>query len=296
MNILHIKCFWEIMKTKSFTEAAERLYLTQSTVSKNISSLEKELGFLLFERRGRTVVLTPEGKQMLNDFGAILAAYSHAESTIENLRKSPRVANGTVHILMVPSVEKLGLISKINQLASILPAFHPTIEVVDENQVLLGLQTGYCDMAFCSDCALDNQLYDMEFYSTNRFNLILSKRHPYAGREILRLEDLEEENLILMHPESMLWDLCVEACENVGFYPMVALTTCRPDIAIEYVRSTNCIYMAIEFEMKNCLPEDCRELQLANSPTFNYAFAWRKGNHQTELIKKCIEYLKDKGQ
>lgn len=291
MKIVQVKCFWEVMKTKSFTKAAERLYLTQSSVSKYISALEEEMGFLLFERRGRTVQLSPEGKEMLKNFSEILSAYERTMGDAEKIRAS-RFTNGAARIIMVPAVEKLGIISKITQFADLNPMFNPIIEVMDENQVIMSLEAGYCDMAFCSNRMIDESLYQMEKYSTNHFNLIISNSHAKAKWDALWLRDLVSENLILMSPESMLYDLCVEACEEAGFTPNVAHTTSRPDTAMEYVMSSNCIYMAIEFEMKNDLPGSCKKLELLDSPKFDYVFAWRKDNNISRLLKEFVEYIK----
>lgn len=68
-NEMGIQCFLEVAKTLNFTQAATNLFITQQACSKHVSALEKELGFPLFIRSTRRVILTPEG-EMLN--GALL--------------------------------------------------------------------------------------------------------------------------------------------------------------------------------------------------------------------------------
>lgn len=53
MNMIQLKCLTTILDTGSFTEAAYQLYMTQSSVSKHIAALERELGIALFHRQGR---------------------------------------------------------------------------------------------------------------------------------------------------------------------------------------------------------------------------------------------------
>lgn len=53
----------ELSRTLNFSSAAENLFISQPTLSYQIKTLEEELGFVIFERRGRIVDLTPAGKQ-----------------------------------------------------------------------------------------------------------------------------------------------------------------------------------------------------------------------------------------
>ncbi|SDE18148.1 DNA-binding transcriptional regulator, LysR family [Bacillus wiedmannii] len=72
MSIIKYEIFESVIKTGSFTKAAEKLNMTQSAVSHAISSLEKELGTSLFLRTGRTITLTPHGTTAYEYIGQIL--------------------------------------------------------------------------------------------------------------------------------------------------------------------------------------------------------------------------------
>ena len=62
MDIESINTFMVLAHTKNFTRAADQLFVAQSTITKRINELEKELGFLLFKRTNRSVSLTPAGE------------------------------------------------------------------------------------------------------------------------------------------------------------------------------------------------------------------------------------------
>ncbi|MCR5210901.1 MAG: LysR family transcriptional regulator [Lachnospiraceae bacterium] len=63
MDIESIKTFMTLAHTKNFTRAADQLFVAQSTITKRINELEKELGFTLFKRTNRKVGLTPAGEK-----------------------------------------------------------------------------------------------------------------------------------------------------------------------------------------------------------------------------------------
>ena len=65
MNLLHLRYFVELAHTQHYTRAAERLCITQPSLSHAIAQMESELGVPLFEKRGRNVALTHFGEQFL---------------------------------------------------------------------------------------------------------------------------------------------------------------------------------------------------------------------------------------
>ena len=73
INYHHLRYFWAVAHEGNLTRAAERLYVSQSAVSVQIKKLEQHLGHALFERRGRTLVLTEAGSIAL-EFGIAIPA------------------------------------------------------------------------------------------------------------------------------------------------------------------------------------------------------------------------------
>jgi DNA-binding transcriptional LysR family regulator len=71
MTDVQIKCFLSLAKKLNFVEAAKDLEISQPTLSKQIAALEKNLNMQLFVRTNRKVILTPEGKIMLETFSSI---------------------------------------------------------------------------------------------------------------------------------------------------------------------------------------------------------------------------------
>ena len=61
MTVFQIQCFLSVAETLNFTEAANRLFIAQSSLSRNISHLEEEIGLTLFIRTKKYVRLTPSG-------------------------------------------------------------------------------------------------------------------------------------------------------------------------------------------------------------------------------------------
>ena len=83
MLLKQIKYFIAVVDRNSFTEAAEQMYISQSAISQQIQSLEKELGVTLIKRENRKFSLTPAGDYFYrNSKGAVDAIEKVARETV----------------------------------------------------------------------------------------------------------------------------------------------------------------------------------------------------------------------
>src|SRR5690625_6833843 len=103
MNLHSLRYFIEVAKTKSFTEASKRLFISQPGISQQIYLLEKQLGITLLHRTTRKVELTEEGKYL---YDKTLSSFNEIEDTVAHL-----VENSTfpslISIATVPSAASL---------------------------------------------------------------------------------------------------------------------------------------------------------------------------------------------
>jgi len=99
MDIQNLSAFIAVSEQKSFSRAAEQLFLTQPAVSKRISALETELNTQLFDRIGRRVQLTEAGRALLPSALRILAELEESKRAIGNLsqRVDGRLSIATSH-------------------------------------------------------------------------------------------------------------------------------------------------------------------------------------------------------
>ena len=100
MNIDQLRTVLELNRTHHFKKTAETLYVTQSTVSARLNSLEEELGCKLFSRTSRTVELTPTGQRFLEHARSIMAVWRRAQQeAVSHDQQAPILAVGGLFIL-----------------------------------------------------------------------------------------------------------------------------------------------------------------------------------------------------
>ncbi len=108
--------FLVTVKHLSFTKASEELCITQSAVSHRIHSLEQELGFPLFYRMTRKIVLTEEGSILYN---ALESGFSQIDEAIRNIKKEE--SKGDLFIACAPSISGCWLLPRLNDFRAKYP-------------------------------------------------------------------------------------------------------------------------------------------------------------------------------
>lgn len=95
MDIEHLRFFSYIAKYKNITNAAKHLYISQSTLSRQIMSLENELGTKLFNRDGKQLTLTKVGEALLAECGPLIDHFDAVIHTIDTINQG---VSGTIRI------------------------------------------------------------------------------------------------------------------------------------------------------------------------------------------------------
>lgn len=147
MNIEQLRTVLELNRTRHFRLAAEALFITQSTVTARIKSLEDELGVRLFEREPRNLKPTPEGQSLLRHAESILAIWRRAQQDIAMAREArQQLAVGGLF-----SLWDLLLQDWLGELHGTMPQLALAAETHDHAYLMRQLLNGALDLIFVYD-------------------------------------------------------------------------------------------------------------------------------------------------
>lgn len=193
MGMRRLRYYVAVAEEKSFTKAAEKLFIAQPPLSRQIQNLETDLGVLLFERGSRPLKMTPAGEFL----------YQHAVKLLSNaaeIRAMTQRIGGLEHTVTMGFVGSLlyGLLSKIVYLYSQQQP-HLKIEMIEMTtmQQVTALKEGRIDVGFgrlrISDPAVKRVLLREE----PLFLALHSNHHLLAQKEGVYLSDIVDENIFL---------------------------------------------------------------------------------------------------
>ncbi|MBU0602851.1 MAG: LysR family transcriptional regulator [Gammaproteobacteria bacterium] len=211
MELRHLRYFVTLAECLNFTRAAERVHVTQSTLSHQIRQLEDELDKQLFERVGKRVMLTDAGELFLDYANQALGA---VDQGIGALKESAEDLIGEVRVGATHTFN-LGFIPEC--VATFLTR-HPTARIVVEELSADGIsakvKSGELDLGIAYRPGTPDELWFEPLYNEEMV-LVVSERHPLANRKRIRLVELHRQQLVLLPTEfatRAMLDECFRAC------------------------------------------------------------------------------------
>lgn len=231
MNILRLNYLSAVAKTGSFSEAAELLYTSQSSVSKQIMALEKELNVQLIDRTNRKIRLTPQGELTLKHAQTLLEAYN---ALLTDLKGYEHYQGETLSIASIPVMAQYNITGIIAAFGRKYPGIQLDIQEYEACDIPTALENRRCDLAFLRLEMLDDS-YDTITICHDRIAAILPANHPLAAAKSISLQQLADEPFLLLEKGTLLYAACLSACEKAGFKPMISYTGKRMENIIELV-------------------------------------------------------------
>lgn len=230
MELRHLRYFTALAETLSFTRAAERVHVTQSTLSHQIRQLEEEVGQPLFDRIGKKVVTTEAGELFLGFAGRAL---KEVDLGVAMLKPGAGGLTGQVRIGATHTFN-IGLIPEC--VAQFL-ARHPTVQVrVEElpaEQIGAKLHAGELDIGIAYRPNGPTDLWFEPLYNEEMV-LVVSDTHPLAGRKRIRMVELHQQRLVLMPDYFATRTLLEECFKASGAEPLVVaeMSTIAPMLGL----------------------------------------------------------------
>lgn len=192
MEFDQLRLFVDLVRLGSFTKVAELNSLTQPAVSLSIQKLEEELGARLLERTTRKVLVTDEGRILLGYAQEILEASEEVKAVL--LERHERVM-GSLRLATVTSVGVYELPAILKEFICRYPQVNIHIEYKSTDQVTRMVLDGESDLGLVVYGESGPGLTAEQFYE-DELVVVCNAEHPFAGRESLRLRDLNGQSFV----------------------------------------------------------------------------------------------------
>lgn len=229
MSIEQYREFIELAKCLNFSEAAEKLHMTQPALSKHLKILENEFGSELITRDRKNVRLTEAGRILFGAATYIVETYDRAREEIAQVtRNKPIRIDGILYDSMIISV--ISIASTMLRTEKSIPIIY---EHTEDANLFSMLEAGEVDIVFAHQ---HEQVLAKR--GLMHFNLvsvpvvaIVDCDNPLASKDVLRISDLRESTFIQFIDEYSIsgWRSIVEACEKFGFTPKTKPVLGRPE-------------------------------------------------------------------
>jgi DNA-binding transcriptional LysR family regulator len=207
----HIYVFVNVVQHKSFSKAAEAIFLSQSTVSTHIQTLEKELKVKLFDRLGKDIVLTPAGEKLYFWALELLAV---REKAINDINIHFSKMEGTIKVAASTVPAQYIVPSLIGKFQNKYPGVFFRVFQENSEKVAEKVSSGEMEVGFLGARFHDAKL---GYVSIAKDNLVLITPNNYAiENNSMHIEDILNQNLIMRNPGSGTQRVLESALEDKG--------------------------------------------------------------------------------
>ncbi|HIU74936.1 MAG TPA: LysR family transcriptional regulator [Candidatus Pelethocola excrementipullorum] len=289
MNLYHLQYFVTLAHLEHYTKSAERLNITQPSLSHAISTLEKEVGVKLFEKEGRNIVLTKYGKTFLKDVEQALNLLDASVSTLQRYgRGEGRIDIAylrTLSTALVPSLVR-GFLDK-NPAKQIDFRFHSSTGLSID--MIEGLKTRIYDVAFCSQIEHEPMI---EYIPVARQELVLivPPDHPLAGSDTVDLVETLPYPQVFFSKRSGLRPIIDKLFRKINGSPIIAHEIAEDQAVAGLVAAGFGIAVVPHMQILDLMNLKILHIK---EPAWerNFFMAYLKDTYQAPLIEEFKKYV-----
>lgn len=286
MELRQLQYFREVCYVKSFTKAANNLFVSQPVITNSIQKLEEELEVRLLNRDNKKVTLTPEGEKMLEKVEELLGTADEIYREMADFSKSQL------------GLVKLGIPVQIGNylFPRILSEFRINNPMVNlhavetvSGQVIDLLEKEELDVGII--VLPDHPIPRMQtqlLFEEDVF-LCISEKSPLRKKKKVSFDDLKDEHFIMRMPGSIQRELIISECEKHGFSPKIVFSSSQ----VQTIKSLVAQDIGISFLMSISLLDSSTTytVPLENPLHLPIGLIWKDGRYISKSTQSFIDYM-----
>lgn len=292
MNIEKIKYYIDLVECRNFTETAKKNFVSQTTISQQIASLEKEFGMKLIDRKQIPIEPTQAGWLLYADATVIWKQFNHMKTKMDNYQHAQQ---------QFLSIE-YATITDIQHLLPFIPSFkerYPNIKL-ELNKVLLKdiaafLTKGIYDVAIAVDSEFKEKkaIHSHPLYS-GKYKAVVNKQHPLFSHKTITKEKLYTYPLVMLHSNVIgdSYTFMLQHAVEDGYQPTIMRTVEDVETELFYIMTENLIGFLPDDYQLSYPKEDVRLIPIEDSHhTFQIELGYVKDNTNPAL-QTLIEHIR----
>lgn len=294
MTIKQLTYFLTVAKYESFTKASEKLYVSQSALSKAIKTFEFELGITLIDRTSKKFKLTSEGRILFLN-GNI--ALNSINKKLEQLKDSISDDSGEITIGVPPVISTIYFTFIVYKFQKLYPNIKLNIIEQGANNIKCIVNKGDIDIGVIILPFENNIDYNIYPVFIADCCLVVSKKHRLFKEKEVNLSDLKDENFIILNDSYMLYNRIHKLCNVAGFVPNITSTSSQWDYIVEMVSLNQGVTILPRLIVEKYHSKNIKLLTIKN-PVFPWDIALiiRKNKYISKPLKIFIEFCKKEGE
>lgn len=277
MNLNQLRIFLVSGKHRTFSEAAQALFLTQPAVTMQIKQLEAYLGIDLFHRHGKRIELTEPGRILFDYAQKIFELTESAEKAIRELKD---LKTGVLRIGTLKIYARYMMPSLISSYQEKYPGIHVILDEGSSTEITRSLIEHRNELGLISAESSYPPQLEVTPYTQERMVLVLGRDHPLNKKRKICLNDLAHESLIVREKGSVSRQIILNKYREAKIEPLILTEARNLEFIIEQVQAGKGITFIAEWAVKDELTRGSLKVRALSEGPF--------------MISVDIAYLKNR--
>lgn len=285
MELNYLKDFITLAQIQHFQEAADALFISQSTLSKHIKAIESELGQNLFIRSRK--------QSELSEFGKLFLPYARKMLDIQQEYTALLLPHSDHYVAFgyIPMVTLYNFISFFTAFLKKCPSYQYSLIEGDPERLLGLLRRRSVEFILTCDIpSLSEMEYEKIFYTQDRLIAILPEGHRLAACEKVSIEDLEKENLINFSASVYTENYLQQLYPNAKF--QVPISVEKASLLLELVRQNFGVSVMTYWASTKLSQDGIVVKEIYPASRLEFYMIYQKNRSLSSLTKSFAEYLK----
>ncbi len=211
MNVQQIEYVIAVSKSKTFGEAADKCFVTQSTLSTMVARLESELGVIIFDRKTKPVTVTAEGSQIIHQLKIISKEISNLDDVVELVKgESNNQIQGSLRLGAIPTIAPFVLPQFLKGFLQKHPALQLEVSEIPTQKIIDQLLSRDLDIGLVSIPLKHDDLVELPLY-TEPFHLY--DRQSPDNVLAVNIQDIDFTRLWLLEEGHCMRNQVEKICE-----------------------------------------------------------------------------------
>jgi DNA-binding transcriptional LysR family regulator len=285
--------FHEVAKRRSFSKAAEELFISQPAVTKHIKELERKVGMGLIQRRRGGFALTEVGKILFKYTHKISSHLMDIENLLEDLKKDHQ---GILKIGTTESYSK-GLMPKLlSGFQASCPFMKIALDVGNSEEIEKSLLVYKNDLVLIAVTKKTSRFESIPFLK-EELVLIVSPNHPLVKRKTVSLKGLGRYPLIIRAKGSTTRRIILQAFKEVGIHPSLLIEAGSSEFIKQWVSEGK----GVSIIVKRTVEDEERRgiiktIPLLEKLYLQVAFLYLKEEKSNPAIKTFVNFIENQGR
>lgn len=290
LELRHYRYFMAVAEALHYRKAAERLFISQPGLSRQIKQMEEILQTQLFIRDKKKVQLTPAGDYLKKE---LEAALSHLEQTTKQVKLIGKGQLGEIRIGFLGSAMQEVIPSMLLQLKETYPEIHTSLEELSNKAQVSAILKNQLDIGFVRLSRIPRGLRIKPVFE-DTFSLVLPKNHALNPSNFKGIEQLSDADFILFSQDysPLYYDTVISICEDAGFKPQISHKSVHAQTIFKLVENGLGISI-VPTALQHGFQLNVKFIELAKIKQRAVLSVLWKDDHHNLALKHCLDLLFD---